>query len=418
MQIQLKPLAERKVSVYDVIERLRPKLRVIRGSNLYMQANQDVRVGGRNSASLYQFTMRGDNVQDLTTYGPPMLSALRHVRLISDVNTDQQNSGLQAVVQYDRDTAARFGISSQLIDNVLYDAFGQRQVSTLYTSLNQYHVVMEAAPRFWQDPEFLREIYVADPTGHAVPLKAFSHYGPSIAPLAVNHQGLFPAVTISFNLAPGVALGDAVSAIEDTARTVGLPDSIHTFFAGTAQAYQDSLRNEPILIAAALVTVYIVLGMLYESCIHPITILSTLPSAGVGALLALLLWHTELSIIAMIGIILLIGIVKKNAIMMIDFAIEAERAEGLLPRDAIYQACLLRFRPILMTTMSALLGALPLALGTGVGAELRRPLGITIIGGLIVSQLLTLYTTPVVYLSLDRLRLRWKGERAPELAHS
>jgi multidrug efflux pump subunit AcrB len=404
--------------VYDVIERLRPKLGVIRGSTNYMQANQDVRVGGRNSASLYQFTMRGDNVQDLTKYGPPMLSALRHLRLISDVNTDQQNSGLQAVVQYDRDTAARFGISSQLIDNVLYDAFGQRQVSTMYTSLNQYHVVMEAAPRFWQDPEFLKQIYVYDPAGGTVPLNAISHYASSVAPLAVNHQGLFPAVTISFNLAPNVALGDAVDAIEATARKVGLPDTIQTFFAGTAQAYQDSLRNEPILIAAALITVYIVLGMLYESCWHPITILSTLPSAGVGALLALLLWHTDLSIIAMIGIILLIGLVKKNAIMMIDFAIEAERAEHLPPRDAIYKACLLRFRPILMTTMSALLGALPLALGSGVGSELRRPLGITIIGGLIVSQLLTLYTTPVVYLSLDRLRLRWKRAPAPELLHS
>jgi multidrug efflux pump subunit AcrB len=362
--------------------------------------------------------MRGDNVQDLTTYGRPMLEALRRVRLISDVNTDQQNNGLQSVLQYDRDTAARFGISPQLIDNVLYDAFGQRQVSTTYTALNQYHVVMEAAPRFWQDPAFLKEIYVHDPQGQSVPLTAFSRFGPSVAPLAVNHQGLFPAVTISFNLAPNVALGDAVTAIEATARKVGLPDTVQTFFAGTAQAYQDSLRNEPILIAAALITVYIVLGILYESFIHPITILSTLPSAGVGALLALYLWHTDLSIIAMIGIILLIGIVKKNAIMMIDFAIEVERSEGLRPRDAIYRACLLRFRPILMTTMSALLGALPLALGTGVGAELRRPLGITIIGGLIVSQLLTLYTTPVVYLSLDRLRLWWEGERAPRLAHS
>jgi len=418
MQIQLKPLAQRKVSVYDVIERLRPKLAVIRGSTNYMQANQDVRVGGRNSAATYQFTMRGDNIQDLTKYAPPMLSALRRLRLISDVNTDQQNGGLQAVVKYDRDTAARFGISSQLIDNVLYDAFGQRQVSTMYTALNQYHVVMEAAPRFWQDPEFLRQIYVNDPRGGTVPLDAISRYTSSVAPLAVNHQGLFPAVTISFNLAPGVALGDAVDAVEATARTVGLPDTIHTLFAGTAQAYQDSLRNEPILIAAALITVYIVLGMLYESCWHPITILSTLPSAGVGAMLALLMSHTDLSIIAMIGIILLIGIVKKNAIMMIDFAIEAERAEGLRPRDAIYKACLLRFRPILMTTMSALLGAMPLALGHGVGSELRRPLGITIIGGLIVSQLLTLYTTPVVYLSLDRLRLRWRGERVPDLVHS
>jgi multidrug efflux pump len=418
LNIQLKPLAERKVSIYDVIERLRPKLRAIRGSTLYLQANQDVRVGGRSSAALYQFTMRGDNVQDLTKYGPPMLSALRRVRLISDVNTDQQNSGLQATVQYDRDTAARFGISSQLIDNTLYDAFGQAQASTLYTALNQYHVVMEVAPRFWQDPQFLKDIYVRDPNGQPVPLNAFSHYAPSVAPLAVNHQGLFPAVTISFNLAPNVALGDAVIAIEGAARQVGLPDTIQTFFAGTAQAFQDSLANEPVLIAAALITVYIVLGMLYESFIHPITILSTLPSAGVGAMLALLVSHTDLSIIAMIGIILLIGIVKKNAIMMIDFAIEAERAEGLSPRDAIYKACLLRFRPILMTTMSALLGALPLALGNGVGAELRRPLGITIIGGLIVSQLLTLYTTPVVYLSLDRLRLRFKRQHVPELAHS
>ncbi|MGB6944655.1 MAG: efflux RND transporter permease subunit [Bryobacteraceae bacterium] len=417
MQIQLKPLAERKVSVYDVIERLRPKLSVIRGSTNYMQANQDVRIGGRNSASLYQFTMRGDNVQDLTKYGPPMLSALRHMRLINDVNSDQQNGGLQAVVQYDRDTAARFGISSQLIDNVLYDAFGQRQVSTMYTSLNQYHVVMEAAPRFWQDPDFLHQIYVYGPKGGTVPLNAIGHYASSVAPLAVNHQGLFPAVTISFNLAPNVALGDAVDAIQVAARQVGLPDTIQTFFAGTAQAYQDSLRNEPILIAAALITVYIVLGMLYESCWHPITILSTLPSAGVGAMLALLISHTDLSIIAMIGIILLIGIVKKNAIMMIDFAIEAERSEGLRPREAIYKACQLRFRPILMTTMSAMLGAMPLALGHGVGGELRRPLGITIIGGLLVSQLLTLYTTPVVYLSLDRLRLWWKGERAPELMH-
>jgi multidrug efflux pump len=417
MQIQLKPLEERKVSVYDVIERLRPKLNVIRGSTNYMQASQDVRVGGRNSPSLYQFTMRGDNVQDLTKYGPPMLSALRRLRLINDVNSDQQNGGLQTVVQYDRDTAARFGISSQLIDNVLYDAFGQRQVSTMYTALNQYHVVMEAAPRFWQDPDFLKQIYVFGPHGASVPLGAISHYSSSVAPLAVNHQGLFPAVTISFNLAPGVALGDAVDAIQAAARKVGLPGTIQTVFAGTARAYQDSLRNEPVLIAAALVTVYIVLGMLYESCWHPITILSTLPSAGVGAMLALIVSHTDLSIIAMIGIILLIGIVKKNAIMMIDFAIEAERAEGLSPRDAIYQACLLRFRPILMTTMSAMLGALPLAIGHGVGAELRRPLGMTIIGGLIVSQLLTLYTTPVVYLSLDRLRLRWKGERVPKLAH-
>jgi multidrug efflux pump len=406
VNIQLKPLAQRKGSVYQVIERLRPRLATVRGATLILQASQDVRVGGRSSAALYQFTMRGDNLQDLVTYGRPMLEAVRKVSILRDVNTDQQINGLQAVVHYDRDTAARFAISSQLIDNVLYDAFGQRQVSTMYTSLNQYHVVMEVAPRWWQDPQFLHQIYVHAPGGQQVPLDAFTKIGPSTAPLSVAHQGLFPAVTISFNLAPGVALGDAVDQIEDAARTVGLPPTIHTTFAGTAQAYQQSLGNEPILIAAALATVYIVLGMLYESYIHPITILSTLPSAGVGALLALMLWKTDLSIIAMIGIILLIGIVKKNAIMMIDFALAAERGEGMSPRDAIYQACLLRFRPILMTTMSAMLGAMPLALGNGNGAELRRPLGITIIGGLIVSQLLTLYTTPVVYLSLDRLRLK------------
>jgi len=410
VNIQLKPLNERKVSVYDVIERLRPKLAVIRGGVLYLQAAQDVRVGGRGSAATFQFTMQGDNVQDLTQYGRPMLEALRKVRLISDVNSDQQINGLEAMVNYDRETAARFAISPQLIDNTLYDAFGQRQVATMYGQLNQYHVIMEVAPQFWQSPEFLKQIYVHSPAGAQVPLAAFASFGPSNAPLSIAHQGLFPAVTISFNLAPDVALGDAVNAIDETARKVGLPDSIHTFFAGTARAYQQSLSNEPILIMAALATVYIVLGMLYESFIHPITILSTLPSAGVGALLALYLWKTELTIIAMIGIILLIGIVKKNAIMMIDFALAAERNEGLGPRDAIYQACLLRFRPILMTTMCALLGAVPLAFGQGTGSELRRPLGITIIGGLIVSQLLTLYTTPVVYLSLDSLR---KSRRAP-----
>ncbi|HLJ80835.1 MAG TPA: efflux RND transporter permease subunit, partial [Ktedonobacterales bacterium] len=339
----------------------------------------------------------------------------RRVPQITDVNTDQQNNGLQAVARYDRAAAARFAISPQLIDNVLYDAFGQRQVSTMYTSLNQYHVVMEAAPQFWQDPETLRLIYVRAPGGQQVPLSAIARYESATAPLAVNHQGLFPAVTLSFNLAPGVALGDAVETIQETVLKVGVPATIHTAFAGTAQAYQDSLSNEPLLIAAALAAVYIVLGILYESYIHPITILSTLPSAGVGALLALLVCHMDLSIIAMIGIILLIGIVKKNAIMMIDFALAAERNEHKSSRDAIYEACLLRFRPILMTTMAALLGALPLALGSGVGSELRRPLGITIIGGLAVSQLLTLYTTPVVYLFLDRLQVRWgRAARAVE----
>ena len=406
--ITLKPLEQRKISADLVIARLRPKLARVPGATLYLQASQDLRVGGRSSSALYQFTMRGDNIQDLTAFGPKMLQEMRRVPEISDVNTDQQNNGLQSVVQYDRRTAARFGISPQLIDNTLYDAFGQRQVSTMYTSLNQYHVVMEAAPEYLQSPAFLSQVYVRSPGGQQVPLSAFSRYVPTTAPLAVNHQGLFPAITISFNLGPGVALGDAVDAIDEAAARVGVPPTIHTTFAGTAQAYQDSLANEPLLIAAALATVYIVLGILYESLIHPITILSTLPSAGVGALLALKLCRMDLSIIAMIGIILLIGIVKKNAIMMIDFALAAERNEQKTSRDAIHEACMLRFRPILMTTMAALLGAMPLALGTGIGSELRRPLGITIIGGLIVSQLLTLYTTPVVYIYLDRLSLWWE----------
>jgi multidrug efflux pump len=405
--LTLKPLEERKVSADQIIARLRPQLARVPGATLYLQASQDLRVGGRGSSALYQFTMRGDNIDDLTAFGPRMLAAMRKIPEISDVNTDQQNNGLQSVVQYDRRTAARFGISPQLIDNTLYDAFGQRQVSTMYTSLNQYHVVMEVAPQYWQSPQFLRDIYVRSPAGEQVPLGAFSRYVSTTAPLAVNHQGLFPAITISFNLSPGIALGDAVDAIDEEAARVGVPPTIHTTFAGTAQAYQDSLANEPILIAAALVTVYIVLGILYESLIHPITILSTLPSAGVGALLALKLFHMDLSIIAMIGIILLIGIVKKNAIMMIDFALAAERNEKKSSRDAIYEACMLRFRPILMTTMAALLGAMPLAIGGGIGSELRRPLGITIIGGLVVSQLLTLYTTPVVYIYLDRLSIWW-----------
>jgi multidrug efflux pump len=407
MFISLKPLNERKITVDYIIARLRPKLMRIPGATLYLQASQDLRVGGRNSAAQYQFTMRGDNFKDLDAFAPKMLVALRKVPIIADVSSDQQDKGLQSMVTYDRKTAARFGISPQLLDATLYDAFGQRQVSTMYTSLNQYHVVMEAAPEYWQNPEFLREIYVHSPAGQQVPLNAIASFAPLTAPLAVPHQGLFPAFTISFNLQPGVALGDAVDEINTVAARTGLPPTIHTAFAGTAQAYQDSLGSEPVLIATALATVYIVLGILYESYIHPITILSTLPSAGVGAMLALLLFKTDLSIIAIIGIILLIGIVKKNAIMMIDFAIAAERNEGKSSEDSIFEACLLRFRPILMTTMAALLGAVPLAFGTGTGSELRRPLGITIIGGLIVSQVLTLYTTPVVYLFLDRLQHWW-----------
>jgi multidrug efflux pump len=409
--ISLKPLEERKDTATQVIARLRPKLARVPGAMAFLSASQDLRVGGRQSNAEYQFTMRGENVEDLTRFGPRMLQELRAIPIIADVNTDQQNRGLQTYVQYDRQTAARFGISSQLIDNTLYDAFGQRPVSTTYTPLNQYHVVMEAAPKYWQNPDVLRRIYVRSPSGQQVPLSAFARFAPEVAALSVNHQGLFPAVTISFNLQPGVSLGEAVDAINSAAHKVMLPASVQTFFAGTAEAYQQSLGSEPLLIAAALATVYLVLGILYESYVHPVTILSTLPSAGVGALLALLLTRTDLSIIAIIGIILLIGLVKKNAILMIDFALAAERNEGKSSRDSIYEACMLRFRPILMTTMAALLGALPLALGTGTGSELRRPLGITIIGGLTVSQMLTLFTTPVVYLYFDRFQHWWSNLR-------
>jgi len=411
MFVSLKPLNERKITVDYIMQRLRPKLAKIPGATLYLQANQDLRIGGRNSAALYQFTMRGDNLTDLITYAPQMFQQLKSIPVIVDVNTDQQNSGLQSMVTYDRKTAAAFGISPQLIDNVLYDAFGQRQVSTMYKSLNQYHVVMEAAPQYWQNPETLRDIYVRSPGGQQVPLSAIAHYGPAIAPLSVNHQGLFPSVTISFNLQPGVALGDAEAAVDGAARKIGLPPTIQTMFTGTAAAYQDSLNSEPYLIAAALAAVYLMLGILYESYIHPVTILSTLPSAGVGALLALRLTHTDLSVISMIGIILLIGLVKKNGILIVDFALAAERIEHKSPHDAIFEASLLRFRPILMTTFAAMLGALPLALGQGTGSELRRPLGITIIGGLLMSQALTLFTTPVVYLYFDRFQHWWERVR-------
>ncbi len=407
--ISLKPLSVRKASATEIIARLRPKLARVPGATLFLQAAQDVRIGGRQSSAAYQFTMQGDNLDDLINFSPKMLEKMKTIRTIEDVNSDLQNRGLEAMIAYDRPTAARFGITPQLIDATLYDAFGQRQASTMYSTLNQYHVVMEVAPPFWQDPEILREIYITSPAGQEVPLSALASWKPETAALTVSHQGLFPAVTLSFNLAQGASLGDAVTEIQAAGQQIGLPPTIHTLFAGTAQAYQDSLGSEPLLIAAALMTVYLVLGILYESLIHPITILSTIPSASAGALLALLITKTDLTIIAIIGIILLIGIVKKNAIMMIDFALEAERGQGKNSRDSIYEACMLRLRPILMTTMAAMLGALPLALGAGTGAELRRPLGITIIGGLLVSQVLTLYTTPVVYLYFDRLQHWWAG---------
>jgi multidrug efflux pump len=431
---------KRKETADQIIARLRPQLSHEPGANLFLQAVQDLRVGGRQGNAQYQYSLQGDNTAELLQWAPRVQQKLRTLKQLVDVNSDQQNKGLQASLVIDRATAARLGITPQMIDNILYDAFGQRQVSTMYQQLNQYHVIMEVEPQFWQNPDGLRYIYVSagNPSpsnatataasaatgttsasassGRLVPLSAFTHYETTNAPLTVNHQGQFPAITFSFNLPPGVALGDAVTAVNQAEAEIGLPGSIHGSFAGTAQAFQDSLKNEPLLILAALLTVYIVLGMLYESTIHPITILSTLPSAGVGALLALMITHTELSVIALIGIILLIGIVKKNAILMIDFAIEAERKEDKSPADAIYEACLLRFRPITMTTMAAMLGGLPLAIGLGTGSELRRPLGIAIVGGLLFSQLLTLYTTPVVYLYLDRFRLWWERRRHPRRA--
>ena len=412
MFIALKPFNERKASAGQVIARLRSKLAHIPGAPTYFQPVQELRIGGRMGAGLYQYTLQGEDLTELNAWAPRMLQRMRSMRELVDVSSDQLNKGLQTSVVIDRNTASRLGITPKLIDDTLYDAFGQRQVSIAYTLLNQYHVVMEVAPSFWQRPETLRDIYVNPPSGTMVPLSAFTRFEQTATSLAVNHQGQFPSVTISFNLAPGASLGDAVKAIETEKQRIRFPASILGSFRGTAQAFQASLADEPLLILAALVAVYIVLGVLYESYIHPITILSTLPSAGVGAVLALLLFRTELTVIAVIGIILLIGLVKKNGIMMVDFALEAERKEGKSPVDAIYEACLLRFRPIMMTTMAAMLGALPLALGTGVGYEFRRPLGISIVGGLIFSQMLTLYTTPVMYLYLDRLNHWLKGKRA------
>jgi multidrug efflux pump len=405
MFMSLKPLKERRLSADQVIARLRPRLAQVAGASLFLVPFQDIRIGGRQSGAQYQFTLQADELADLRVWEPRVRQALSQLPELVDVNTDQQEKGLQTMVTIDRATAARMGITPKAIDTTLYEAFGQAQVSTIYQALNQYHVVMEVAPQYWQTPDALNGVYVLSPTKGQVPLTAVARFEPSTAALAVNHQGQFAASTISYNLPVGVSLGEAATAINDAMARIGVPITVHPSFQGTARAFVASLESQPWLILAALITVYIVLGVLYESTIHPITILSTLPSAGVGALLALMAFRTEFNIIAFIGVILLIGIVKKNAIMMIDFAIQAEREEGKRPEEAIFQACLLRFRPIMMTTMAALLGAVPLAIGFGDGSEFRRPLGLSIVGGLVVSQLLTLYTTPVVYLYFDRFRL-------------
>jgi multidrug efflux pump len=414
--VALKPLSERKDSAAEIINRLRPQLAKVPGAATFLQAVQDIRIGGRSSNAMYQYTLSADTTQDLQKYGPQLLSRLRKAKGFQDVNTDQENDGLQALLTYDRPTAARLGVTPQTIDSTLYDAFGQAEVSVIDTELNQYYVVMEVAPKYWQSPDGLKDTYVVPKSGGgAIPLNTMVKYAPSTSPLAVNHTGLFPSVTVSFNLAPGVSLSQATKEINQIQQDMGVPATVHGEYAGTLQAYKESLGSEGYLIITAIGAVYIVLGILYESLVHPITILSTLPSASLGALLALRLTKTDLDVMSIIGIILLIGIVKKNAIMMIDFALSAERGDGKSPRDSIFEASMLRFRPILMTTMAALFGAVPLAVGTGMGSELRRPLGITIIGGLLVSQVLTLYTTPVIYLFMDNLRLKVQGDKRARL---
>jgi multidrug efflux pump len=408
----LKPLDERKVSAQKIIDRLRPKLARVPGAATFLQAVQDIRIGGRQANAEYQYTLQAETTTDLQKYGPLLLAQMRHTPGFADVNTDQQNNGLQALLTYDRPTAARLGITPELLDNTLYHAFGQSEVSTIYTALNQYYVVMEVAPKYWQSPDGLKDTYlIPNAGGGPIPLATVAKYAPSTSPVSVNHTGLFPSVTVSFNLAPNMSLGEAARDIDDIQQKLGMPQSIHGQFSGTLEAFEQSLTTEPYLVMTAILAVYLVLGILYESLIHPITILSTLPPASVGAILALLITKSELDVMSITGIILLIGIVKKNAIMMIDFALNAERNEGMNTRDSIFEASMLRFRPILMTTMAALFGAVPLAVGTGMGSELRRPLGISIIGGLIVSQVLTLYTTPVIYLFMDKLRLKFARRR-------
>jgi multidrug efflux pump len=415
---QLKPLAERKLSADEVIARIRRNSSRIPGASLYLQSVQDLSIGGRSGGAQYQYTMQANNLADLTHWAPILKERMGKIPDLRDVNSDQQMHGLEASLVIDRETAARLGVSVLDIDNTLGDAFGQRQVSNIYKGLNQYHVILEVAPESQKSPDALRYIYVPSKSGQLIPLSSFAHYEPSNTALSVNHQGIFPAITLSFNLAPGASLGPALEHIQAAQRELHIPSSVHTMSSGTAQAYQDSQSSELVLVLTALAAVYIVLGILYESYIHPITILSTIPSAGIGALLAIRFAKSDLNLIALIGIILLIGIVKKNAILMIDFAVQTEREEGKSPVEAIYKACILRFRPIMMTTMAALLGALPLAVSSGVGSELRRPLGITIVGGLILSQLLTLYTTPVVYIYLDRLQTWLRNAWANRFHHA